>query len=131
MTLGGNPLSDAWLDAAQDRLPHGDLVGSVDGDIAGDDNIRDSGTRDDSINRNHRATRDDSINRNHSATRDHSAIQDHSGLEHVATPADFGRELGALWARGGLSMRRAARLAELPHSTLHDWSNGRVPEDAD
>src|SRR5258708_38229434 len=111
MTLGGNPLSDAWLDAAQDRLPYGDLVGSVDGDIAGDDNIRDSGTRDDSTNRNHRATRDDNINRNH------SAIQDHSGLEHVATPADFGRELGALWARGGLSMRRAARLAELPHST--------------
>jgi WD40 repeat protein len=28
-------------------------------------------------------------------------------------------------------MRRAARLAGLPHSTLHDWSKGRAPQDGE
>jgi hypothetical protein len=105
-------LSDAWLDAAQDHLLHGDLEGNVDGGITRDDNIRAGNIRD-------------------NGTRDDSSTRGHSGLEHVATPADFGRELGALWARRGLSMRRAARLAGLPHSTLHDWSKGRVPQDAE
>jgi WD40 repeat protein/transcriptional regulator with XRE-family HTH domain len=48
----------------------------------------------------------------------------------VTSPADFGRELTGLRARQGLSMRKVARLADLPPSTLQDWSKGdHLPAD--
>jgi WD40 repeat protein len=124
MTLGGNPLSDAPLGAAQDRLSQGGLAGSVDDDISRVDDNRDDNIRNNDINDN------DNNDNQDDGTRD-DAARDDSDLEHVATPGDFGRELSALWTRHGLSMRRAARLADLPHSTLHDWSKGRVPQDAE
>ena len=123
MTLGGNPLSDAWIDAAQDGLPEGGLAGGADGDTRVDNN------RTDTIRHNDTSGSDTSGNDNQGS--DNRAETARDDLGHVATPGDFGRELGALWTRHGLSMRRAARLADLPHSTLHDWSKGRVPQDAE
>jgi WD40 repeat protein len=123
-------LSDAWLDAAQDQLTHDDPVGGAIGDNSRAD-IRHNRIQNNSIHDDH--IRTDSIHDDRAqgdSARDDSA-RDDSGLEDVATPTDFGRELSALWTRRGLSMRRAARLAELPHSTLHDWSKGRVPQDAE
>jgi WD40 repeat protein/transcriptional regulator with XRE-family HTH domain len=50
--------------------------------------------------------------------------------ERIATQQDFGRELAALRARAGLTVREAARAAGIPVSTTGDYFSGRhLPAD--
>lgn len=53
-----------------------------------------------------------------------SAPEAADALDQIATMADFGRALSALLDSRDLTIRKAARRAEIANSTLHNWSKG-------